>query len=53
LRAFFVDGLTLPGIAEPFGAIHHTVRSWVRDFRNIRSVDETVRWRSYLTGLRQ
>ncbi len=22
------------------------------DFRNIRSVDETVRWRSYLTGLR-
>jgi hypothetical protein len=33
LRAFFIDGLSLPAIAEQFGTTYHTVRSWVRDFR--------------------
>ena len=33
LRAFFIDGLALPAVAEQFGATYHTVRSWVRDFR--------------------
>jgi transposase len=33
LRAFFIDGLSLPAIAEQFGSTYHTVRSWVRDFR--------------------
>jgi hypothetical protein len=36
LRAFFIDGLSLPAIAEQFGATYHTVRSWVRDFRAAR-----------------
>ena len=33
LRAFFIDGLSLPAIAEQLGATYHTLRSWVRDFR--------------------
>jgi transposase len=33
LRAFFIDGLSFPAIAEQFGSTYHTVRSWVRDFR--------------------
>jgi hypothetical protein len=33
LRAFFIDGLSLPAIAAQFGTTYHTVRSWVRDFR--------------------
>jgi hypothetical protein len=33
LRAFFIDSLSLPVIAEQFGTTYHTVRSWVRDFR--------------------
>lgn len=33
LRAFFVDGLSLPAIADRFGSTYHTIRSWVRDFR--------------------
>jgi transposase len=33
LRAFFIDGLSLPMIAAQLGATYHTVRSWVRDFR--------------------
>jgi hypothetical protein len=33
LRAFFIDGRSLPAIAEQFGTTYHTVRSWVRDFR--------------------
>jgi len=33
LRAFFVDGLSLPAVAEQYGATYHTMRSWVRDFR--------------------
>jgi len=33
LHAFFIDGLSLPVIAERFGSTYHTVRSWVRDFR--------------------
>ena len=33
LRAFFIDGLSLPALAERFGTTYHTVRSWVRDFR--------------------
>jgi len=33
LRAFFIDGLSVPAIAAQFGVTYHTVRSWVRDFR--------------------
>lgn len=33
LRAFFIEGLSFPAIAEQFGTTYHTVRSWVRDFR--------------------
>jgi len=33
LRAFFVEHLPLPTIADRFGVSYHTVRSWVRDFR--------------------
>jgi transposase len=33
LRAFFIDGLSLPAIAEQLDSTYHTVRSWVRDFR--------------------
>jgi hypothetical protein len=33
LRAFFVENLPLPTLADRFGVTYHTVRSWVRDFR--------------------
>jgi Homeodomain-like domain len=33
LRAFFVDGQTLPTIADQFRLSYHTLRSWLRDFR--------------------
>ena len=34
LHAFFVEGLSAQAIGERFGVSYHTVRSWVRDFRD-------------------
>jgi hypothetical protein len=34
LHAFFVEGLSAQAIGQRFGLPYHTVRSWVRDFRD-------------------